>query len=66
MSEQLPVPRPGSPTLSLLVESFLHLTGQNPVVAGDSVEAALWLAPRVIVAHGTETDPIFSMAIVWP
>ena len=52
---------PSEPRLHLLADSFLRLTGQ-PLVAiepGETLEAALWRAPRVIVAHGTEADPVF-------
>lgn len=62
MSESLPVVRHGAPPVSLLASSFRRLLGRDLVVAGDSVETALWLAPRVIVAHGTENDPIFFYA----
>lgn len=53
------LPRPGLPALSLLVDSYRHLTGRQLVEPGPTIEAALWSAPRVIVAHGTETDPVF-------
>lgn len=43
--------------LTLVADSFLRLTGR-PLVAEASADA-LWTAPRVIVAHGTEADPIF-------
>lgn len=43
--------------LNLLVDSFLCLTGR-PLIADPSPEG-LWHAPRVIVAHGTEDDPVF-------
>lgn len=40
-----------------VADSFLRLTGR-PLVAPVSA-AAIWTAPRVIVAHGTEDDPVF-------
>lgn len=43
--------------LALVTESFLRLTGR-PLLADDTPRA-LWEAPRVIVAHGTEADPVF-------
>ena len=43
--------------LELIAESFLNLTGQ-PLLDNATPER-LWNAPRVIVAHGTEADPIF-------
>lgn len=29
------------------------------MVEEDDIQTALWTAPRVIVAHGTEADPVF-------
>lgn len=43
--------------LALIGESFLRLTGRT--LLNDHGPEALWNAPRVIVAHGTETDPVF-------
>ena len=46
--------------LELLCSSFERLTGQ--VLLADSkggLPEALWNAPRVIVAHGVENDPLF-------
>ena len=43
--------------LALITESFLRLTGR-PLV-DDLAPEHLWNAPRVIVAHGTEDDPVF-------
>jgi hypothetical protein len=43
--------------LVMVAESFQHLTGK-PLVDEASPEG-LWIAPRVIVAHGTEADPLF-------
>jgi len=46
--------------LDLLVSSYHRLTGRRLL---DSSHAdlwqACWTAPRVIVAHGTEADPVF-------
>ncbi len=43
--------------LDILVESFLGLTG-CPLLDNFTPER-LWHAPRVIVAHGSEAEPIF-------
>lgn len=45
--------------IALISESFARLLGR-PLVddAGDMV-ASLWQAPRAIVAHGIEADPLF-------
>ena len=48
------------PRLTLIAQSFARLIGQALV---DPISAhALWTAPRVILAHGTEDDPIFFYA----
>ena len=55
--------------LGLIAESFQRLLGR-PLVAGlaghagtagaaEALAQALWNAPAVIVAHGTEPDPVF-------
>lgn len=51
---------PSPPLLSLIPESFERLTGR-PLLGATGMELAeaLWRAPRVIVAHGTEADPVF-------
>ncbi len=41
--------------LALIVESYRRLTGQQLIDAA----GGLWSAPRAIVAHGAEDDPIF-------
>ncbi len=57
-SDVVPVER-----LRLIVESYRWLTGKFLIdeVPGDSeaLRRALWEAPRAIVAHGTEADPVF-------
>ena len=54
------------PRLPILYQSFTRLIGQPLVTPGDvtgsradELAQALWSAPRVIVAHGTQADPIF-------
>jgi hypothetical protein len=44
--------------LLLIAESFQRLIGR-PLVAGSDVATSLWTAPYVVVAHGTEADPVF-------
>lgn len=48
--------------LRLIVESYRRLTGLvllSPDETQKNLRSALWQAPRAIVAHGTEADPIF-------
>jgi hypothetical protein len=46
--------------LNLLVSSHHRLTGRQLIDAKQSdLWHACWTAPRVIVAHGTQADPIF-------
>ena len=46
------------PRLVLIAESYRRLTGR-PLVAAAGNLGELWTAPRVVVAHGTEADPVF-------
>lgn len=60
---------PQHPLLALIPESFARLTGKpllSPLPTSldvpntrNDLAAQLWFAPQVIVAHGTEADPIF-------
>jgi hypothetical protein len=45
--------------LALIATSHRRLTGRDLIPAGSDPVEALWHAPRVILAHGTEPDPIF-------
>lgn len=61
----MPSSKPSDATLRLIVESYQRLTGK-PLLehlhlhGNDSaLRTAIWEAPRAIVAHGTEADPIF-------
>lgn len=45
--------------IALIAESFARLLGRPLVDPAPDIVAALWDAPRVIVAHGTEEDPVF-------
>jgi hypothetical protein len=44
-----------------LLDSFRHWTGNDldARVAPEEDLATLWTAPRVVVAHGVEQDPVF-------
>lgn len=50
---------PDEPRLPLIADSYRRRTGRSLVLAGDDLAAALWWAPRVVVAHGVEDDPVF-------
>lgn len=45
--------------LPLIADSYKRLTGQDLIPSGGDVASALWELPRVILAHGTQADPIF-------
>jgi len=45
--------------LALIAASYARLTGRQLAPPADDPALALWTAPRVIVAHGTEADPVF-------
>lgn len=45
--------------LALVAGSFRRLTGGDLVDPATQLAAGLWAAPRVILAHGIEADPIF-------
>lgn len=48
--------------LRLIVESYRRLTGKpliEDVPDDEALRLALWHAPRAVVAHGTEADPVF-------
>ncbi|MCJ2177427.1 MEKHLA domain-containing protein [Novosphingobium album (ex Hu et al. 2023)] len=45
--------------IALIAESYARLLGQPLTGEASDVLAALWASPLAIVAHGTETDPIF-------
>ena len=50
----------GLQRLNLLVSSYHRLTGRRLIDASAlDLWQACWTAPRVIVAHGTQADPIF-------
>jgi len=43
--------------LLVLIESFQRLTGR--ALLDEPIPEGLWRAPRAVVAHGTEDDPVF-------
>ncbi len=45
--------------LSLITESFARLLGRPLLVDGADPVQGLWSLPRVVLAHGTESDPLF-------
>lgn len=45
--------------LPLIVDSYKRLTGQDLFPSGSDIASALWELPQVILAHGTQADPIF-------
>lgn len=50
---------PDDPRLALIADSYRILLGKPLVPAAQDVALALWEAPRVIVAHGVQDDPVF-------
>ena len=51
---------PGDHLLQIIVDSYARLTGRALITdTDDDVRSALWRAPAVIVAHGTQIDPVF-------
>ena len=50
---------PTDPRLALIAGSYQRLLGQALLPPGGDLAESMWLAPRVIVAHGTEADPVF-------
>jgi hypothetical protein len=45
--------------LALIAESFERLGGSPLVELSGGLEQAMWHAPRAIVAHGIEAEPLF-------
>ena len=45
--------------IAMIAESFERLTGKPLITRKSDIARDLWLAPSIIVAHGTEPDPIF-------
>ena len=59
-SDRLAMRASAGDRLALIAESFERLSGR-PLVepSRGGIEQALWEAPRAIVAHGTEAEPLF-------
>jgi hypothetical protein len=57
--ESQALPEPTNARLRLLLDSHQRLVGRPLVASGLDVRRALWEAASVIVAHGTEPDPVF-------
>lgn len=55
MDDQTTMAASAGARLELIVSSFERLTGRR--LAEDA--AALWSAPRAVVAHGLQPDPVF-------
>lgn len=49
----------GGTRLALIASSYARLTGRQLVPPDAEPASALWAADRVIVAHGTGSDPVF-------
>ncbi|MEK7259609.1 MAG: MEKHLA domain-containing protein [Pseudomonadota bacterium] len=47
------------PRMSLIAESYARLLGRPLLGDGADPVQGLWSLPRVVLAHGTETDPLF-------
>jgi hypothetical protein len=54
-----PPAEPAIARLQLIIDSFQRLTGRALLAPAEDLRAALWFAPAVVVAHGTEPDPVF-------
>jgi hypothetical protein len=67
MSEFAPLPlRYRPPTVSeriaLIAGSYQRLLGRALVSDADDIAMTMWNAPAVVVAHGTEADPLLFFA----
>ena len=45
--------------LHLISDSYFRLTGKTLIAAGSNPADALWDLPQIVLAHGTENDPLF-------
>ncbi|WP_066555777.1 MEKHLA domain-containing protein [Croceicoccus bisphenolivorans] len=52
----------GARRIALVAESFARLTGRELVPFQGDMAHALWNLPAVVLAHGTEDDPVFFYA----
>ncbi len=46
-------------SIEAIARSYERLLGKGLVEAGNDVVQGLWRAPQVILAHGTQPDPVF-------
>lgn len=49
----------GSSRIALIADSYRRVTGHTLIPGGEDPAPALWNAPMVVLAHGTEADPVF-------
>jgi hypothetical protein len=64
MHETPPPAATNDPRLTIMADSFRRFTGRSLIAVDDKagvthLHEQLWHAPAVIVAHGTEADPVF-------
>ena len=52
----------GLPRVALIATSHMRVTGKPLVPDGTDFAHALWHLPAVVLAHGTEDDPLFFYA----
>ncbi|HTN13658.1 MAG TPA: MEKHLA domain-containing protein [Sphingomonadaceae bacterium] len=52
----------GPGRIAQIAESHRQLTGRDLVPPGADLAAGLWSLPAIVVAHGTEADPVFFYA----
>lgn len=45
--------------IALIAASHLRLTGRELVPADGDIAEAIWNLPAIVLAHGTESDPLF-------
>ena len=57
-----PVPQPyrdDAARIALIASSYRRLLGHDLVPSSADPVAALWAAPLAVLAHGTQSDPVF-------
>jgi len=52
----------GAERIALIAESYARLTGKRLVSADGDAADALWNLDSVVLAHGTQADPVFFYA----
>lgn len=58
-AERLAVAKSAAGREALILESFSRVTGGKLIPDVSEPAASLWALPTVVVAHGTEADPLF-------